>query len=265
MKSVHFAARHAGASADGSNVEAVVASLVGKFAQVGAALAAATAIALLVGFIGLDNYYRRLGATWVIAMIPPSQMIANGAWVSIGIVVVSLFMVISLSEKKVTPGLLRKLSSGLIGLSAVPLLLTLNSFTWPSPSLKYYSQIVAGVLVVLASGLAAGELVGRLAESKLRWKPIHTVICLGIVGYGLFQAPQHFAWAAARKDTDRALSALPIVQTSEVLSPERSWRLVGVFDKSALVMTLADDPKDREFRLISTNELVKIGSESSAL
>ncbi|MDO9113336.1 MAG: DUF2188 domain-containing protein [Polaromonas sp.] len=75
------------------------------------------------------------------------------------------------------------------------------------------------------------------------------------VAYGLVQAPRGFGLAAAHRDSDPSISELPVVQTGDVVSPERAWRLVAVLDKSALLVSLAADPAQRVFRIAPIEEL----------
>lgn len=256
MKSLNFSRRQRLVSLGGPNAELALASLGTKLARFGASLALITAVSLVVGHGAAEAYFGHLGAPWIVGLMSPGQLVGFGAKMTLGMAVAAFMTIGYLYGGRSSIFRLELIRNLLVLFSALAALPAFFPyFNWITPNAAYAGLLTSGALAACAFGAAMGELVERLIRSNLRWESMHMALLLAMFAYGLVQAPRGFGLAAAHRDSDPSISELPVVQTGDVASPERAWRLVAVLDKSALLVSLAADPAQRVFRIAPIEEL----------
>ncbi len=156
-------------------------SIFGVVVKLGAAIAGITVLAMFAGWRALESYYGLLGAPWAVDLFSPSRLIAASVTPLFFGGIVATFSYVAMEKGRIS---LRQVT--ILALLALIAGTTVYSVGLMARGLlpRYLlAAVVDGgaLLMLLAAGLTAGELVGRLSESKLIWRGDQVMLLGGIL------------------------------------------------------------------------------------
>lgn len=226
---------------------------------------------LVVGFSGLayvagwheaSSYYQELGADWALPLLSPAQIMQASIWLISILALVGFISTLFLIQGNASQKGLRRWAITFLFLAAMAYVF---SFALEGRLSRSSITIFAGATSIfwaISTGLTIGELIACLALSKLEWGRYHVFLLYFIVLYGLLQAPTIMGRAHAKLVGDQRSSSLPKVSLT---APGQvgDWRLVGFCGDKLLLVLLAEERKDRRFKLVSPEGIGEISVQGS--
>ena len=238
-----------------SSPEALLALLPGAVT----AIVFLSALGYFIGWREAHAYYTALGVTWATTAVPPLTLLQLSANTIVAIATASFLSLVLLIDDKVSTRTLSWICAVAIGLAGVVLALSQGLFGGLSPSKSYALASVGSTLCAIAAGITLSELIGHVRQSNRKISSGHLWLVYWFVLPGLFWAPDRLGQARALRDSDAAVSALPIVAFESTSTPGE-WRLVHLIEGKGLVMLVADNAHKRLFKIVEAKDVKTIHS-----
>jgi hypothetical protein len=217
-----------------------------------------TAVAYYIGWAVSRSYYDELGASWVLELLTASQIMHRGM-APIALTLTIFFLSIFMQVKGVGTKLTYMkwgLFFGLLGFLCW--FASDRPFDWISIQVANHLLALSGLFLCFFAGLLLGEMALSLALSPRDTTDYgdladitHLLILITI-----FWTPQIFGSASARLATATDSVEFPTVAISSAIAMQ--WRLVGAVGDELLLVSNAEFPDSRQFRLVEPINLVSI-------
>jgi hypothetical protein len=118
---------------------------------------------------------------------------------------------------------------------------------------------LGAVLFAVSAGLTIGEVVARFKEDGFRWHSYYVWLLAFAVVLTFTVAPSRMGDARARLQLRPESSGLPKVELANADS-QRTWRLLEVVEGNAILVSLASEPHQNLFRVVSLSEIKAVAS-----
>jgi len=231
----------------------------GVFSQLVAGMIGLSALGYFIGWREASAYYSKLGAPWILNMLPPTYFLQNSAQILVGIVTFSFSAFMLILVKNVTVKTMSWVS--------VVLLISALFFSY-LPSVQFFSftmkqqylmESIVGILFLAAAGVLLGEIIGGIVIGGGKWKTSDLISMNLLFAIGVLFSPNIMGSTKAVHDMDLILSPLPIVTLAD---SNTKWRLVQVVDGNAILMEFLTKESKRQFRVVEAKEIKSISIEN---
>jgi hypothetical protein len=220
----------------------------GILAQVGGAVVGFSTLAYFVGWNEASSYYYALGAPWVVISLSATRLLLESAILITGLGVITLFSVLSLSERMWQLKHAFRVSNASAFFGGVLTLTATLLSRWVTPSAIFWLSQSAVVLFTLSTAITVAEVVMSVRMEGLKWFNRALWYVVPLLMLGLWQAPYLAGTARAARDGNPTLSALP-----EIFSESKNdggWLLVAPIDGKFLLMKPDPRREKRKFRVV---------------
>jgi hypothetical protein len=242
------------------NVESTIkatGSVAGLLPQIASFAVGLSGLAYITGWREASAYYNTLGAPWALSLLSTAQIMQTSIWLVSLIAIFSLISIFALTQGAASQKGLRRWS--IIFMFAAALSIIGSSFL--SNATANLAAGAASILWAISAGLTIGELVACLASDNLKWGEYHIHLLYFVVFFGLLYASNNMGESRANVAANVASSSLPHVLLMGAAS-DTQWRLVAPLNEQMLLVTLADNKKDRRFKVVNATDLNEIVSTS---
>lgn len=239
-------------------------ALLGFFPQITGFVVGFSGLAYIAGWRELSAYYEVLGASWVLPILPASQIMQTSIWLITLITIITFFSILSLAEGNASQKGLRKWAIIWLIIGGVLYVGPIILEGYISLATANFIAAATSIVWAISAGLTIGELIACLALDKLKWGEYEILLIYFIVFYGFMQAPSNMGKTRAELDSHVISSQLPKVSFVSTASFSE-WRLVGPSGDKLLLVLLSKKPEDRRFKLVSPEVIGEISARRSHL
>lgn len=214
-------------------------------------------VSIYVGWTYCTSYFNTVDASWIINYIGVITMIKMSAQVTVPILMLALMFYSFIAKSNNKKIALYKIDKYMMyAIVLCSLLFSIMKFIFGKDIFLIFQYSLIFFVAAFSSS-AILRIMIDVGSKDYSWGKVGELALDSTLIFSFLVGPSFQASIKASSDMDHLKSNLPIVY-SELLPADRSWRLLTTLDNAYVLVSLAENSKDRLFKVLNVKEPLTI-------